>query len=90
VEFFFKIIGVVLHTRFVGGFQREYCGERAEIDSVYVILSYATCVLLVAIAATALFGLCVAAVIVQEGLRNVGTSLSRLIPLEKPETEGVR
>lgn len=54
---------------------------------MYIILSYATCVLLVAIASMALFGLCAAVVIVQEGLRNVGTTLSRFISLETPGPE---
>lgn len=54
---------------------------------MYIIFMYATCVLLVAIASAAMFGLCVVVVIVQEALRSVGKRLSRVIPLEKTGTE---
>ena len=71
----------------VSGRQEEPRARDAEIHSVYIVLTYATWVFLVAIASTAMFGLCVVVVVVQEALKNMRKTLSRVIPLEKSGAE---
>jgi hypothetical protein len=56
---------------------------------MYIILTYGAYALLVVFASATLFGLCVAALIVQEGLRMASKTLSRTIELRNSRAEEV-
>lgn len=56
-------------------------------DRVYIVLTYATYVVLVVIVSTLLFVLGVAVVVVQEALRVMGRTLRGMIPRQKPGVE---
>jgi hypothetical protein len=55
---------------------------------MYIILTYGAYALLVIIASATVFGLCVAALNVQEGLRMAPKTLSRIIELRNSRAEG--
>ena len=76
---------MVLWPQSAKGFRRErHAGDRA-VYLVYILLAYATYVLLAVIVSTLLFGLGVVVVVVREALRALCNKLSRFILQQKTE-----
>jgi hypothetical protein len=57
---------------------------------MYILLAYGTYVLLVAVAATVIFGVCALVIAVQEALRFMGRKLAKLISMGEVQAERIR